>query len=212
MNDIGWRQGDPGAPRFGLPLSLQVPIAASSLEAITEFVGRIMATRHSHTGLAQAVTVARPTPLHFEPDVPLWASPLAEEALARLYPEAQVWVDVDFDGYRRAYLGFGLSIPAGYFLDHVQNRRAMRLRDRSHPWLRLCPVDRRVNTSGGLPTGGEGMEYEYVSRAMPLGRIDADHQVIYADPMDLTKMLNIAPGVGTLDGVRDTQDLFYPTS
>ena len=31
----------------------------------------------------------------------------------------------------------------------------------------------------------------------------------YADPMDITKMLDIAPGAVTLDGVRDVQHLFY---
>ena len=31
----------------------------------------------------------------------------------------------------------------------------------------------------------------------------------YADPMDLTKMLNVPPGTKTLDGVRDLQSLFY---
>jgi hypothetical protein len=34
--------------------------------------------------------------------------------------------------------------------------------------------------------------------------------MIYADPMDLTKMLDIAPGTQVLNGVRDTQRLFYP--
>ena len=28
--------------------------------------------------------------------------------------------------------------------------------------------------------------------------------------MDLTKMLNLPPGTFTLDGLRDTQALFYP--
>jgi hypothetical protein len=54
------------------------------------------------------------------------------------------------------------------------------------------------------------MEFDYLTRALPAGLVVDDHEVIYADPMDLTKMLNIAPGTGTLDGVRDTQDLFFP--
>jgi hypothetical protein len=33
---------------------------------------------------------------------------------------------------------------------------------------------------------------------------------VLADPMDLTKMLNIAPGQVSLDGVRDIQELFFP--
>jgi hypothetical protein len=193
-----------------LPKSLQVPIAVASVEAIRSFVGSITAERRGADGLPRAFAVARPAPEQLEPDVPLWASSKADEARDRLYPPTQVWVHVDYNSYRRAYRDFGQIIPPGYFLDHVQNRRSIRLRDRSHPWLRLCPVDPRVNTSGGLPTGGEGMEFDYLTRALPAGLVVDDHEVIYADPMDLTKMLNIAPGTGTLDGVRDTQDLFFP--
>jgi hypothetical protein len=41
-------------------------------------------------------------------------------------------------------------------------------------------------------------------------------RIVYADPMDLTKMLDIKPGTsdpekGPLAGVRDTQALFYPS-
>ena len=34
--------------------------------------------------------------------------------------------------------------------------------------------------------------------------------VVYADPMDLTKMLDKAPGTQILDGVRVAQQNFYP--
>jgi hypothetical protein len=33
--------------------------------------------------------------------------------------------------------------------------------------------------------------------------------VVYADPVDLTKMLDRAPGLGDLRGVSETQQLFY---
>jgi hypothetical protein len=44
------------------------------------------------------------------------------------------------------------------------------------------------------------------------GRLNAllNNKIIYADPMDLTKMLDIPPGTEVLNGVRDTQQLFYP--
>jgi hypothetical protein len=111
-----------------------------------------------------------------------------------------------------AYQRFGAPpIPAGYFLDHVQNREAIRLRERSHPYLRLCPVSRRVNTSGGGIHGGEGMEKDYL-RSLPSGSAARFHRsrIIYADPMDLTKMIDIPPGTKVLGGVRETQALFYP--
>jgi hypothetical protein len=37
-----------------------------------------------------------------------------------------------------------------------------------------------------------------------------DGQIVYADPMDLTKMLNVQPGTMTLPGVRDTHELLFP--
>jgi len=143
-----------------------------------------------------------------EPNVPIWKSSLAGSANDRLYPPRQVWVHVDYAGYRQAYIQFGMpAIPQNYFLDHVQNRKAIGLRQNSHPYLRLCPVHRRVNTSGGHSAGGEGMEKKFLAdNAPPL----LWNKIIYADPMDLTKMLDIAPGTQVLDGVRDTQRLFYP--
>ena len=38
----------------------------------------------------------------------------------------------------------------------------------------------------------------------------AKRPVIYADPMDITKMLDIAPGTRVLNGVRDMLPLLYP--
>jgi hypothetical protein len=203
-------KSDPNAPSFGLPASLRIPIAAASLDAIHKFVGEVLQRRTGRDGNPRAILVAAPGPPPAEPDVPLWSSDFGPAAEQRLYPPLQVWVDVDYNAYRQAYLAFGLAIPPGYFLDHIQNRRAIRLRGRSHPWLRLCPVTRRVNTSGGSLAGGEGMEYEYLSTMVPRGLIVARNEIIYADPMDLTKMLDIEPGTRPLQGVRDTQVLFYP--
>jgi hypothetical protein len=210
---------DPDAPKFGLPRSLWVPIAATSEAAITRFVGTIIETRRGSDGSAKALLV-RPDAdrLAFEPDVALWSAargaglpktPSSDEAKARLHPAMQCWVYVDYSGYRSAYFALGLDAPSGYFLDHVQNRKAIRLRTRSHPWLRLCPVSRAVNTSGGSIAGGEGMEKGYLAqRSSPLA---VAHQIVYADPMDLTKMLDLEPGTGNLEGVRVAQALFYPT-
>jgi len=199
---------DASAPRFGLPPSLWIPIAAASVEDIGKYVGRILRTvEDPKLGRVQALLVETIGATK-EPNVPLWKSPLATQAMQQLYPPRQVWVHVDYAGYRQAYVDFGMpQPPANCFLDHVQNRRAIRLRNNSHPYLRLCPVDRRVNTSGGHRAGGEGMEREFLSghRLPP-----SQNRIIYADPMDLTKMLNIPPGTQQLAGVRDTQKLFYP--
>lgn len=103
------------------------------------------------------------------------------------------------------------------FLDHIQNRRAARLRWYSHPFLRLCPVSRITNTNSGHASGAEGVEVAYVksllaspekSRALKV-RVSA-YQVKYADDADLTKMIDIAPGTEIMNGVRDSLHLFAP--
>jgi hypothetical protein len=38
----------------------------------------------------------------------------------------------------------------------------------------------------------------------------AKYQVQYADPMDLTKMLDVCPGTFVLNGVRDMLVLLFP--
>jgi hypothetical protein len=210
---------DPNAQTFGLPPCLRIPIAAVSVEAIRTNVGVIVETKTGPTGRINAVCV-QPHDRAFkrDPRVKLWKHPEAAKFAERLHPPKQVWVHVDYDGYRDAYIGFGMPpITPGYLLDHVQNRKAIRLRLYSHPYLRLCPVSRSVNTSGGINAGGEGMEKSFLGNlpGLPQAMQDAaaramQTKVVYADPMDITKMLDIPPGTETLPGVRDTQALLYP--
>jgi hypothetical protein len=177
---------------------------------IETYVGTIAHTeKGTRTGRVNAVLVIpyeRGAPAH--PNAPIWKSALARKAEDQLFPPRQVWVHVDYRDYRQAYTQFGMpAIPASYFLDHVQNRKAIGLRNNSHPFLRLCPVHHRVNTSAGHTAGGEGMERQFVATHHPTPGLN---RIIYADPMDLTKMLDIPPGTQVLDGVRETQRLFYP--
>ena len=139
---------DPSAPTHGLPPCLRVPIAAASVDALRQYVGTVLQTVLGRTGEPNAVCLqahGMAAPKH--PRVKLWQLPDASNYEARLFPPRQVWVHVDYDGYRDAYVRFGMPpIPAGYFLDHVQNREAIRLRGLSHPFLRLCPVSDRKST------------------------------------------------------------------
>ena len=199
---------DTTAPHFGLPPSLRIPIAAVSVADIETYVGRVLQSiTDTRSGRVNAVVVMTAAATPVASNVSLWKSSIANVARERLHPSRQVWVHVDYRGYRQAYDQFGMPpIPAHYVLDHVQNRKAIRLRGYSHPYLRLCPVSRTVNTSGGHDAGGEGMERAFLSTHSPA---PARNRMIYADPMDLTKMLDIPPGTQVLNGVRDTQRLFY---
>lgn len=207
---------DSEAPRFGLADSLLVPIAACDLESIETFVGEVERIKRGRGGRIQALAI-RPHSRRAQASesLPIWSHPARAEFERRLFPARQIWVHVDYGAYRKAYLELdGQEIPAGYFLDHVQNREAMHLRGNSHPFLRLCPVSRAVNTSGGHDAGGEGMEKAFLRERAgdeTFRRQLSSYRIIYADPMDLCKMLDRPPGTGNLDGVRVTQALFYPT-
>jgi hypothetical protein len=56
------------------------------------------------------------------------------------------------------------------------------------------------------------MEKEYLAylKGLPAAPPLFQSEIVYADPMDLTKMLDIPPGTGVLEGVRETQKLFFP--
>jgi hypothetical protein len=211
---------------FNLPPSLHVPIAASSLAGIETHVGRIVQAVPSGSWPATGIggedavnaVLVQPHrwPVERDPKVPIWSDPRADEFAERLHPKVQVWVRRAYDRYRYAYVEhLGQPVPADYVLDHVQNRKAMKERNDSHPWLRLCPVTRSVNSDGGHSVGGEGLEKAYLKSIKDQG-VDfrhlrgAQYPIIYADPMDLTKMLNMNPGTGNLAGVAQVQKLFYP--
>jgi hypothetical protein len=209
---------DPSSLTFGLPDCLHVPIAASGTAAIEAYVGPIIQREIGRDDRVNALLVQGPPRENCTGTcAPLWRQADAARFEERLYPAQQVWVHVDFHGYRKAWLKFGLPLAANQVLDHIQNRKAMRLRGSSQPYLRLCPISNCVNTSGGVNSGGEGMEKAYrqylnslspEERAAALSSVPAC-DIVYADPMDLTKMLDIPPGTQTLNGVRDTQWLFF---
>ncbi len=209
---------DNRAQKFGLPRSLLVPIAARSFADVELYVGAVDEQIVGRSGRVNAFAVTPHNwPLVKESNTPLWSHEESSSFEERLHPRHQIWVHVDYSAYRKAYVRLSSEpIPDGYFLDHVQNREAIRLREYSHPYLRLCPVSRQVNTSGGSNTGGEGMEKDFLRslQEKPASvreefKAQLDYGVVYADPMDLTKMLDIAPGTQVLGGVGEMLKLFY---
>lgn len=184
----------------GLTSDLHVPVAASNFDAIESHVGEIQTCLCGRKRPVNAVVVVANQPKR-NPRVPLWELPNAEEYYQRLHPTRQLWVHVDYAGYRRAWerLGFG-NLSRDIFLDHVRNRAAVRISGYKHPFVRLCPVSRETNTSSGLNNGAEGLEkIELRKLAQQPEHIRVrmekalEAPVLLADPIDLTKMLDIPP-------------------
>lgn len=207
------------SPKHGLPNCLHIPIAATDIDTIAIYVGTIDEKIRNSSGDIRAIRVScfnQGIPAHHT--APLWKSDQRSRYAEALFPKYQVWVHVNYSNYRSAYCRLGMpAIPEGYCLDHIQNRKAIRLRWHSHPFLRLAPISAAVNTSGGHKTGGEGLETEFLMslRDKPrelekIRKLVHSYKLQYADPMDLTKMLDISPGTQVLNGVRDCLKLFYP--
>jgi len=78
------------------------------------------------------------------------------------------------------------DIPEGYFLDHIQNRQAMRARGYSHPYLPLCPISRLANTNSGHSNGGEGLERTFASTLSSYSQgIQEEFAAALLHPVDL---------------------------
>lgn len=205
-----------GVQTYGLSPDLIVPIAAVDLESIETYVGTIKVRIPGRKRATNAVVVEADQP-NRNPQVPLWDQREADQYYRRLHPSRQLWVHVDYTGYRGAWkrLGFG-ELTREVFLDHIRNRAAVRLSGYRHPFLRVCPVSRETNTSSGLNSGAEGMEKTELRKLkqQPAGirrrterRLDAP--VVLADPIDLTKMLDIPTGLTALPGVASMLMKYY---
>jgi hypothetical protein len=205
-----------GVQTHGLPPDLIVPIAAADLEAIETYVGTIRTHVPGRKRPTNAVLVVAHRPSR-NPRVPLWDQPEADQYYRCLHPPSQLWVHVDYRNYRRAWKRLGLGeLTRDVVLDHIRNRVAVRLSGYRHPFLRLCPVSRETNTSGGLDIGAEGMEKIELKKLQTQPahiRLRTEKAlaapVVLADPIDLTKMLDIPPGLTELRGVASMLMKFY---
>src|SRR5947209_3570042 len=159
---------DPHAVRIpqmsGLLPCLYVPVAARDISAIETYVGRILG------GLARSSPSKALLVESYEPEKPddrlaIWGHPEA----AILHCPRQVWVDVDYSAYRRAYIrAFPEVDLTGLVLDHVMNRRVSRLK--GVKYLRIVQISRASNFSHGSLSEGWGGEYHSSSRMRELNR------------------------------------------
>lgn len=183
---------------FGFHDSLIIPIGAKSKEDIQNYVGSIDETFGKDNALLVSFSPLSP-PNH----LPVWQQ---ERSFWLNYPR-QLWVDVDYRNYRKAYQKVFSEVieDSVYVVDHIMNRKLAR--SMGYRFVRLLHISRKSNSSGGR--GGE----TYANSNLPISlRVNPEanaSEIVYADPMDLAKMLNIKVGGFGLEAVRDNHYLFY---
>ena len=184
----------------GLLPCLYVPIAARDSSAIEAYVGKIHA-QLSLRSKRKALLVEAHEPEKPDDRLSIWSLPAA----AVLHYPWQVWVHVDYSGYRRAYIrAFPDTNLTDFVIDHVMNRRVARLKD--FKYLRVVPVSRAVNSSHGGLSEGWAAEYHSSPRMVKLNK--ASQAVVqYADLSDIVKMINMEGGGSLMENVNEAQKL-----
>lgn len=184
----------------GLLPCLYIPVAARDTDAIEKYVGRIVA-RLAWRSPDRALLVEAHEPEEPDGRLAIWGLP---ESAVLHYPR-QVWVDVDYGAYRRAYMRAFPDVDlADLILDHVMNRRIARLK--GFTYLRIVPISRAANSSHGGLCEGWGVEYHSSPRMREINR--ASRAVVqYADLADVVKMLNIEGGGSFMENVNQAQKL-----
>jgi hypothetical protein len=181
-----------------MPAGLLIPIAAKDEHAIAKYIGTISdVIMKSEPNNALLVAIDE-MPIINE-RLAIWK--LKESAI--LYIQKQVWVHVDYKGYRQAYQkAFPNENIKGLVLDHIMNRRVARLK--GFNYLRIIPILREVNSSSGNVTEKYGYGY-HSSAEMKRINNESIPNIQFADLADVVKMLNIKTGGSLQDGVNDAQ-------
>lgn len=195
---------DPHAIRIpresGLLPCLYVPLGARDSSAIESYVGKIVMPL-THDGSSKALLVQAYEPERPDDRLAIWDVP--ESAV--LHYRRQVWVHVDYAGYRRAYIrAFPDVNLTGLVLDHVLNRRVARLK--GFTYLRIVPISRAANSSHGSLSEGWGVAYHGSPEMREKNRA-SQALIQYADIADIAKMLNLQGGGALMDGVNEAQKL-----
>jgi hypothetical protein len=184
----------------GLLPCLYIPIAARDIFAIETYVGTIISDL-AHGPGQKAILVEAHDPEKQDDRLSIWNLPEAEV----LHYSKQVWVQVNYTAYRRAYVrAFPDADLSGMVLDHVMNRRVARLKGFSY--IRIVPISRKANSSHGSLSEGWGVDYHSTPEMIAKNKA-SKAAVQYADLCDIVKMLNMEGGGSFMDNVNDAQKL-----
>lgn len=191
-------QIDHASSTFGLHHSLVIPIGAKSRASIERYVGNI----EKVFGNEDAFLVT------FEPhglpnELPVWKM----ERSALFHQGRQLWVHVNSRKYRRLYQELFREMMTGedQVIDHIMNRKLARALQ--YNYVRLLHVSRAANSSSGR--GGETVAMGFLPVTVSVNPEANASEIVYADPMDLLKMLDVKVGGFGLEVVADNHYLFY---
>ena len=193
---------DIAVQRYGLAPCLHVPIAAIDEAAITAHVGDVLQAIGGG-GQRRALLVRAHAPEPPDPRFPVWALAGSE----MLHRPVQLWVDVAYTRYRRAWTTAFPDLPLGdQVLSHAMNRRVARLK--CFRFVRLTPTSRAANSSAAFSERwAEALHSQPIQMAANLRRGAA---IQYADVTDLMLMLDLRLGGGVMDRVNEGRALFRP--
>ena len=175
------------ATQWALPPCLHIPIAARDEAAIRDHIGNV-STVLAPGRPNKALLVEIPKRPEIDDTLAIWRLPEA----AILHSPKQIWVHVDFSGYRDTYLRTS-AVPdlTGLVLDHVMNRRVARLK--GFLYLRIGPSSGEENSSRGGLSEKWAASYHGTLEMRERNRNSAA-RVQHADLADIVKMLNIRTG------------------
>lgn len=186
--------------KFALPPCVHIPVAAKTEKSIHKYIGntsQILAGGHPKKALLIDCFELPPKNLK----LPIWE--LENSKLLR--ERKQVWVHVDYSGYRRAYQkAFPEKEVNGLVLDHVLNRQVARLK--GFRYLRIVPISRAANSSSGGLSEIWAVEYHSSPRMKKINE-NSPAEIQYADLADIVKMLDIKNGGSLQTPVNEAQYL-----
>ncbi|RLA50780.1 MAG: hypothetical protein DRR42_12175 [Gammaproteobacteria bacterium] len=186
--------------RWVMPESVHLPIAARDKESIVRYIGSIV-SELSMPNTDKAFLVEVPPPSKIDEKLALWDVPESKV----LHRVLQVWVHVDYRGYRRAYSkAFPDEDISNLILDHIENRRMARVK--GYPYVRILPISKSANSSSGALSEKWGYDYHNTPEMRKKNR-EKNQFIQYADLSSLVKMLNMNTGGGVMDAVNEAQSL-----
>ena len=185
--------------KAAMPETLLIPIAAVSEEAIKRHIGR-NCTRVRRTRIGNAFRVLSecgPEPS----DLAVWK----HERAFILNQPTQIWADVTYSGYRKAYREvFPEEVIRNRVIHHVMNRRYAALH--GFRYVRLISIARSTNSSSGFSENW-GVT---LTKEGKLRKRTGEASISYADIASLMPMLDMAVGGGVMENVRLAVDLLRP--